>query len=114
MASTQNAQFEILTVVSMSNNSFGFQDYNFSTIAEEVLISFNNEIICLENSLLAYNDYGRLTNPRINEWIQNNDLHTAIEPAKLVFKKQRNKGKLHYILYQTQANCLVNYFNKGL
>ncbi len=98
----------------MNGSSFGFQDFNFSPIAEEVLISFNNEIISLENSILTYNNHGRLTNPRINEWIQNNNLHQTNEPLKLIFKKQRNKGKLHYILYQTQANYLFNYLNQEL
>jgi hypothetical protein len=107
-------QYVILTIVEMSENSYGLQDYNFPFKAEEVFITFLNETITLKNSLLAYNNNGRLTNPLINSWIQNNSLDRTSEPVKLIFQKQRTGNSYHYILYRSQGNYIYNYLNQEL
>ncbi len=112
--SNRKPQFVVLTVVSMSEHMFALQDYNFPFEAKELKIIFLNGEISLANSLVSYNIYGRLTNPFINQWIQEHNLHLAKEPVKLVFEKQRNGGSYHYILYTTQGNYLFNYLNGRL
>jgi len=107
----KNPRFVILTVVSMNENSFGLQDHNFPFQASEVFITFLNGYFNLENSLLAYNNHGRLTNPQINTWIQDNNLHIASEPVKLVFEIQKKGSRYHYTLYRTQGNYLDKFLN---
>lgn len=108
ITSPKKSQFAILTVVSMRKNSFGLQDHNFPFQADGLSIVFLDDSISLVNSLMAYNNHGRLTNPLINTWIQDNNLHTTNEPLKLVFKIKRKGRKYQYILYRTQGNYLVN------
>jgi hypothetical protein len=111
---TKKPQFVILTVVSMNTNSFGLQDHNFHFEVSDLSITFLDEKINLENSLLAYNRNGRLTNPYINDWIQKNKLQHTNEPIKLIFNLKRTGSKYHYVLYKTQGNYLTNHFNLTL
>jgi hypothetical protein len=101
-------QFAILTVVSMSKSSFGLQDNNFPFESKELYMTLADEKINLQRSILAYNNYGRLTNPSINKWIQENKLNTVIEPVKIVFSITRNDKTYHYKLYKSQGNYLKN------
>jgi hypothetical protein len=103
---TKLPQFSILTVVSMAKNSFGLQDYNYPFSCEDLSITLTNKIIKLNNSIVAYNRNGRLTNPEINDWIQLNELYKFDKPIKLIFKLERRLHKYHYRLYSYQANHL--------
>ena len=102
---SKKPQFVILTVVSMSDRSYGLNNYDIIPV-EELSITLKNEKINLNNSILSYNKYGRITNPKINSWIQENNLHKTLEPLKLIFNLFREGNNHHYTLYETQANFL--------
>ena len=84
----------ILTVESHGDGNyfcFGMDEYNFETIipiliGQQVFLTFNEEQIPIEG--LAFFNQGRLTEPRINEWIQENGYHQypRRNPTKLIFK----------------------------
>ena len=84
----------VLTVEPHGNGNrfcLGMDQYSFETIiplliGQQISLAFNEEEIPVEG--LAFFNYGRLTEPRINQWIQENHYHEYPErsPTKLVFK----------------------------
>jgi hypothetical protein len=103
---TKQSQYAILTVVSMAGNRFGLQDHDFPFTCEKLAITLTNKAVDLKNSITAYNINGRLTNPEINAWIQENSLNNTDKPIKLVFRLERRLNDFHYKLYHFQANYL--------
>ena len=103
----KDSKFVVLTIVSMNKNSFAFQIYNDKkSNIEELFVTLNNELINLKKSIVSYNNHGRITNPKINTWIKENNLHKTLEPLKLVFKLSREGNQHYYTLYKTQGNFL--------
>ena len=110
----KNPRFVILTVVSMNENSFGLQDHNFPFECKDLSITLTNERIEMNNSIVAYNQNGRLTNPEINKWIQENKLHEVGKPTKLIFRLEKIINKYHYKLYKYQGNYIADVLNNLL
>jgi hypothetical protein len=105
---SKQSQYAILTVVSMAENSFGLQDHDYPFTCEKLSITLTNKAIPINKSIIAYNRNGRLTNPEINTWIQENNLNKGEKPIKLVFRLERRLNNFHYKLYMFQANYLKN------
>ena len=105
----RQSQFAILTVVSMAENSFGLQDHDFPFNCEKLSITLKSKAIDLNKSITVYNRNGRLTNPEINAWIQENNLTKVEKPIKLVFRLERRLNNFHYKLYPFQANYLKSF-----
>ena len=110
------SQFFILTVAIISHdknnipNRYALQlslrDKEIIGEASELSITIDNQEISLQQSIKAYNNHGRLTNPLINNWIKEKNIHSYKPEVKIIFRLEKHKNIHRYIIYQNQANII--------
>ena len=103
----------ILTVVkSGRNNQFALQvskEYlNYFKKCKTLKLDNENQLIVIEDGLIAYKKNGRITHPIINQWIIENNLNNFPPryPVKLIFKFSYSNNNHRYVLYLSQENRL--------
>lgn len=111
------AQFIILTLAIINEkntekpNRYGLQlderDKIEAIDCTKLSIELSGQTTQLDKSLKSYNNHGRLTNPEINDWIQERSIYKFNPQLKLIFRLERKGTEHKYILYPNQGNCIV-------
>lgn len=109
------SQFFILTVASAGSSlrpQFTFQlptsFIELTSDCSKLIFEYDNTIIDITESLVAYKRNGRITHPFIHQWIINKRLNLTEQrkPAKLIFKFTIIRNTHRFILYTPQGNLL--------
>ena len=114
MSAKNYPQFVILTVEPLNNqnqnfrlglNTLDFNQIQPSAIGiKSVEVFFGDNLFIIIAALLTYQNYGKLVNPDISNWIIVNHLHEYEigRPTKLIFELTVTSKKHTYKLYKNQ------------